>query len=150
MARRHADKTDFIQAEWWDTDEQVEIHSCISRGMKKQIEASMVAFIDTSAIDPQNPMETMKIDMEKAIATGDEKKFEVCIVSWTLKDSKGQVLPFPAGLDDLVDEDIKFISDEIEKRDKATTPEQRDSLLDKQSGGTSEESTAPTTRLLGG
>lgn len=150
MARKRVDQTELIHADWWDEGEQVEIRSCLSRGMKKQIEASMFSFVDTSELDLARPMETMKINMQKAIETGDEKKIEVFIVSWTLKDSAGQVLPLPTGLDDLVEEDLKFIEAEIEKR-LATeiTPEQRDDFLLKSGVGTS-ESTGSTSQHHGG
>ncbi len=149
MPRKHASETVTIYAPWWDKGETVTIREHLTHGMKKQIEQSMSEFIDTSNFDPEDPT-SLKVDMKKAISVGDDAKLLLFITEWTLKDSKGNVLPLSqAGLDDLVEEDIKFINDEVEKRNKAVTPEKRDSLLGKQNAGTS-ENTAPKTQLLVG
>jgi len=140
MARRQGTETVTIHAGWWNASETVDILANMTHGIKRQIEASMASFIDTSGIDPNKPdMADVKVNLKDAIAVGDDLKLILFVKSWTLADAQGVVLPLTqASMDSLAEEDIAFIGDEIDKRNVSAnvTPEQRAAFLQKQGSGT--------------
>lgn len=135
MARKQGNETDVIHAPWWDEDETVTIRRHLMHGMQKAIQQAYAASADRSAIIPGDPT-SIKIDPVKALEGVEASRLR-WIVSWTLKDASGGLLPLEqASIDTLVEEDIDFIDAEIEKRSGGMTEEEKKVSSTTQSAGT--------------
>lgn len=138
MARKQGSKTEEIAADWWDAGETVTIRSHVTHGIQKQLQAAMAACVEiTSTNFDATGSPDMKVDLKKAMVAGEELQMQLMIVSWTLKDKNGTVIPLtPEGIDSLVEEDTEYIISKISARDTPPlTEKEQESFLPTQAAG---------------
>ena len=135
MARKQTSETESIHAEWWDESETITIRRCLSHSMQRAIQRDYADSADRSALNPGDPT-SIKIDPMKALDSLETARLR-WMVSWTLKDTQGELLPLnQASIDSLAEEDIDFIDAEIGKRSQGMTEAQEEAFLLPQFVGT--------------
>ena len=135
MARKQTSETETIHADWWDADETVVLRKYLSHGAQKAMQQAFASSVDRDSIKADD-MENIKVDPVKAIELADTPLL-YWIVSWTLKDTTGALLPLgQASLDSLHEDDINYINAEIAKRSQGMTEAQQESFLPTPSAGT--------------